>query len=255
MNNIEFKNVWKEYGDNVVLENLKIEVKAGDFITLVGASGCGKTTFLKMLLGTETPSRGQILLDGKPISDEPDADRGIVFQRYSVYPHLNVLENVMLGLELKASPLIGRTFGAKRKAIKEKAAEMLELVGLSHAMDKYPTALSGGMQQRLAIAQALVMEPKVLLLDEPFGALDPGIRSDMHALILDIWKKTGLTVFMITHDLSEGFYLGTRLFVFDKLRHDPDNPNRFGASVTFDIPVGKIDDETFEAVSEVVQAA
>jgi NitT/TauT family transport system ATP-binding protein len=94
-----------------------------------------------------------------------------------------------------------------------------------------------------------------LLLDEPFGALDPGIRSDMHALILDIWKKTGLTVFMITHDLSEGFYLGTRLFVFDKLRHDPEHPNRYGASVTFDIPVGKTDDATYQAVSEVVEAA
>jgi NitT/TauT family transport system ATP-binding protein len=221
----------------------------------VGASGCGKTTFLKMLLGTERPSRGEVLLDGKKISDEPGADRGIVFQRYSVYPHLNVLENVMLGLELKKSPLIGRTFGSTRKAIKQKATEMLELVGLGHAIEKYPTALSGGMQQRLAIAQALIMEPKVLLLDEPFGALDPGIRSDMHALILDIWKKTGLTVFMITHDLSEGFYLGTRLFVFDKLRHDPDNPNRFGATVTFDIPVGKTDKATLEEISETVNAA
>lgn len=252
MNSIEFNGVWKEYGDNIVLENLNLKVNAGEFVTLVGASGCGKTTFLKMLLGTESPSRGAILLDGKPISEEPGADRGIVFQRYSVYPHLNVLENVMLGLEMKKSPLLGRTFGKTRRQIKQKAMEMLELVGLSHALEQYPTALSGGMQQRLAIAQALVMEPEILLLDEPFGALDPGIRSDMHALILEIWKKTRLTVFMITHDLHEGFYLGTRLFVFDKLRHDPDSPNRYGASITFDIPVAKTDDDTYRAITESV---
>jgi NitT/TauT family transport system ATP-binding protein len=189
MNNIELKKLWKEYGDNVVLENINLTVRAGEFITLVGASGCGKTTFLKMLLGTEKPSRGKLLLDGDPIRDEPDADRGIVFQRYSVFPHLNVIENVMLGVEFGQSRLLGRCFGNKRRQVREQAQEMLELVGLGHVANQYPTSLSGGMQQRLAIAQALIKQPKVLLLDEPFGALDPGIRSDMHALILDIWQK------------------------------------------------------------------
>jgi NitT/TauT family transport system ATP-binding protein len=249
MNNIELKKLWKEYGDNVVLENINLTVRAGEFITLVGASGCGKTTFLKMLLGTEKPSRGKLLLDGDPIRDEPDADRGIVFQRYSVFPHLNVIENVMLGVEFGQSKLLGRCFGSKRRQVREQAQEMLELVGLGHVANQYPTSLSGGMQQRLAIAQALIKQPKVLLLDEPFGALDPGIRSDMHALILDIWQKTGITIFMITHDLTEGFYLGTRLLVFDKHRHDPDNPNRYGASITFDIPVGDTRKSTLDDIS------
>ena len=104
MNDIKIKNLWKEYGDNIVLENINIDVKAGEFVTLVGASGCGKTTFLKMLLGTEQPTRGELLLNGKPIANEPGADRGIVFQKYSVFSHLNVVENVMLGEELKESP-------------------------------------------------------------------------------------------------------------------------------------------------------
>ncbi|BDZ72602.1 ABC transporter ATP-binding protein [Methylophaga marina] len=253
MNNIELKKLWKEYGDNVVLENINLTVKAGEFITLVGASGCGKTTFLKMLLGTEKPSRGELLLDGDPIRDEPDANRGIVFQRYSVFPHLNVIENVMLGVEFGQSKLLGRCFGSKRRQVRAQAQEMLELVGLGHVANQYPTSLSGGMQQRLAIAQALIKQPKVLLLDEPFGALDPGIRSDMHALILDIWQKTGITIFMITHDLTEGFYLGTRLLVFDKYRQDPDNPNRYGASITFDIPVGDTRKSTLDDISNTMK--
>ncbi len=244
MNDIKIKNLWKEYGDNIVLENINLDVKAGEFVTLVGASGCGKTTFLKMLLGTEQPTRGELLLNGKPIANEPGADRGIVFQKYSVFSHLNVVENVMLGEELKESPLLGRCFGKKRQAIRERAVALLEKVGLGHALTKYPSELSGGMQQRLAIAQALIKQPQILLLDEPFGALDPGIRSDMHELILDIWRESNITIFMITHDLSEGFSLGTQLLVFDKQRHDPDQPNRYGASITYDIPVGRSKKQT-----------
>jgi NitT/TauT family transport system ATP-binding protein len=243
MSLIQLKNLWKEYGDNVVLEDINIDVEKGEFVTLVGASGCGKTTFLKLLLGIESLSRGQLLLEGEPLPDEPDANRGIVFQRYSVYPHLSVVENVMLGDELKESPFLGRTFGSKRKQIRQRAEQMLERVGLGAAINKYPSELSGGMQQRLAIAQALIKNPSILLLDEPFGALDPGIRADMHQLILDIWKESKLTIFMITHDLTEGFYLGTRLLVFDKYRIDPDSPNRFGATITYDIPVGREEPE------------
>jgi len=203
MSYIELKNLWKEYGDQVVLENINNRVESGEFVTIVGASGCGKTTFLNMLLGTEVPSRGAILLEGEPLNAEPDEDRGIVFQRYSVFPHLTVLQNVIFSQEMKQSPVLGRLFGAKHKEAKEQALSMLEAVGLSHAVNKYPHELSGGMQQRLAIAQSLIKKPRILLLDEPFGALDPGIRKDMHQLVLRLWREYKLTVFMITHDLKD----------------------------------------------------
>ncbi|WP_264877145.1 ABC transporter ATP-binding protein [Vibrio agarivorans] len=242
---IEVKQVWKEYGDNIVLERLNLTVNEGDFVSIVGASGCGKTTFLNMLLGTEIPSRGQMLLDGEPLTQEPGVERGIVFQKYSVFPHLTALENVMLGYELEekavSTTLLGRLFGAKKQQAKNQALAMLEQVGLIAAQDKYPHELSGGMRQRLSIAQALIKKPRILLLDEPFGALDPGIRKDMHVLVKSLWKEQNLTVFMITHDLSEGFHLGNRLWVFDHTRHDEQAPERFGAQVTFDIPTEQLD--------------
>lgn len=237
MSFISVRNVWQQYDDQVVLEGLNLDVAEGEFCTLVGASGCGKSTFLRLLLGQETPSRGLITLDGKALRNEPDASRGVVFQRYSVFPHLSVLDNVALGLELPRSAWLGRLFGQAKSEAREHAAQLLGKVGLGHALDKYPTQLSGGMQQRLAIAQALIMKPRVLLLDEPFGALDPGIRKDMHNLLLNLWRETKLTVFMVTHDLSEGFNLGTRLLVFDKVRHDPHEPGAYGARITYDIPL------------------
>ncbi|ABM63121.1 ABC transporter ATP-binding protein [Halorhodospira halophila] len=236
---IRLENVWKSYGHDVVLENLSLEVAAGSFVTLVGASGCGKTTFLKMLLGEEAPSRGRLLMDGAPLPGEPGPDRGVVFQRYSVFPHLTAVQNVLLGLELADAPWLGRLFGAARRTARAQAVTALESVGLEHALDKYPPELSGGMQQRLAIAQTLVKDPRVLLLDEPFGALDPGIRQDMHALIQSLWQRTGVTVFMVTHDLQEGFTLGSRLLVFDKVRHDPHAPEAYGAQITYDIPLDR----------------
>ena len=236
---IEVRNVWQQYDDQVVLERLNLTVNEGEFCTLVGASGCGKSTFLRLLLGQEQPSKGEILLAGQALPGEPDASRGVVFQRYSVFPHLTVLDNVSIGLELPRAPLLGRLFGAAKREAREQAAVILHKVGLGHALDKYPSQLSGGMQQRLAIAQALIMQPRVLLLDEPFGALDPGIRKDMHSLLLELWHETRLTVFMVTHDLSEGFSLGTRLLVFDKVRIDPHAPNAFGARITYDLPLNE----------------
>lgn len=238
---IEIRNVWKEYGQQVVLEQLNKSVEEGEFITIVGASGCGKTTFLKMLLGTEAISRGQLLLDSKPLPGEPGPERGIVFQRYSVFPHMSVLDNVVLSLELEKSRLFGRLFGRARKEARQVATQMIEAVGLGHALHKYPHELSGGMQQRLALAQSLIKRPRILLLDEPFGALDPGIRADMHQLVLSLWQEHKLTIFMITHDIKEGFYLGTRLWVFDKCRIDPQAPNAYGAQITYDLPVGQTD--------------
>ena len=251
---IEIKNLWKEYGQDVVLERLNAKVEEGEFVTVVGASGCGKTTFLKMMLGTESPTRGQLLLDGKPIPDEPDETRGIVFQRYSVLPHLTAVENVMLAGELESSRWLGRVFGGKRRALREQAEEMLASVGLGQALGKYPHELSGGMQQRLALAQALIKKPRILLLDEPFGALDPGIRRDMHELVLDLWRKQDLTVFMITHDLAEGFFLGTRMWVFDKERLDPQTPGSYGARITYDLPVGNSDKGTLQSITQSVDS-
>ena len=251
---IEIKNLWKEYGQDVVLERLNAKVEEGEFVTVVGASGCGKTTFLKMMLGTESPTRGQLLLDGKPIPDEPDETRGIVFQRYSVLPHLTAVENVMLAGELESSRWLGRVCGGKRRALREQAEEMLASVGLDQALGKYPHELSGGMQQRLALAQALIKKPRILLLDEPFGALDPGIRRDMHELVLDLWRKQDLTVFMITHDLAEGFFLGTRMWVFDKERLDPQTPGSYGARITYDLPVGNSDKGTLQSITQSVDS-
>ncbi|MGQ9368714.1 ABC transporter ATP-binding protein [Azospirillum sp. ST 5-10] len=230
-------DLWKEYAGQPVLERINLEVEAGAFCTVVGASGCGKSTFLRLLLSQERPSRGTILLDGAPLPEDPGPDRGVVFQRYSVFPHLTARENVALGLELRASPLLGRLFGAKRRRALEEAERALASVGLEAAAGKYPAELSGGMQQRLAIAQALVLRPKVLLLDEPFGALDPATRGQMHELVSRLWRETRMTVFMVTHDMKEAFALGTRLLVFDKVRHDPQAPAAYGATITYDLPL------------------
>ena len=246
---IEISHVWKRYGSNVILENISATVEEGEFITLVGASGCGKSTFLRMLLGTESPSQGEIKIDGKPIPDEPDAERGVVFQQYSVFPHLTVLENVAIARAFEKTRF-GFLFGNAKRAAREEAAALLDIVGLSHMRDRYPDELSGGMRQRLAIAQALILKPRILLLDEPFGALDPGIRADMHDLVLDLWRKHKLTVFMVTHDLKEGFHLGTRLWVFDKLRVDPQSPNAYGAGITYDLPVGETGDDLLKEIDE-----
>lgn len=237
MTTLSARHLYKRYGSQLVLENLNLEIKNNEFVTIVGASGCGKTTFLRMLLGEESPSEGKLLLDGQALPAEPGPERGIVFQRYSVFPHLTVLQNVMLGLELRNSRWLGQLLGQARRDAKAQAETMLEEVGLYAARDKYAAQLSGGMQQRLSIAQSVITKPKILLLDEPFAALDPGLSADMHKLILRIWESHKLNIFMITHDLHEGFELGTRLLVFDKIRLDAQAPDAFGATITYDIPL------------------
>ncbi|MCB1875644.1 MAG: ABC transporter ATP-binding protein [Chromatiales bacterium] len=247
---IEAQNLWKHYGDHVVLERINLKVREGEFITMVGTSGCGKSTFLKLLLGTEGATRGTLTLDGNPVPDEPGLDRGIVFQQYSVFPHLTVLENVTIARAFEHSPLLGRLFGSAKRQAEDEAREMLASVGLASAEKRYPHELSGGMRQRLAIAQALIRKPRILLLDEPFGALDPGIRADMQELVLSLWRKHKLTVFMVTHDIKEGFYLGTRLWVFDKTRYDPQAPHAYGATITYDLPVGHMDRALYEEIDD-----
>jgi NitT/TauT family transport system ATP-binding protein len=234
---LAFRNVWVEYGDKIVLERVNLTVEAGAFVSIIGPSGSGKSTLLRLALGQESPTRGTMDLDGEPLPSEPGPDRGVVFQRYSVFPHLNALENVLFGLDCRSSPLTGRLWGRARRTAREEATSMLRSVGLGESLDAYPAQLSGGMQQRLAIAQALIVKPRVLLLDEPFGALDPGVRLDMHLLITQLWRANGLTILMVTHDIKEAFKLGTRVIALDKRRHDPQAPNRHGSTAVYDFPL------------------
>ncbi len=237
MTALTIQNLWKEYGDQVVLESVSLTIAPRAFVALVGPSGCGKTTFLRMLLGQERPTRGSILMDGDPLPPEPGPDRGVVYQRYSVFPHLTALQNVLLGPEMQASRLTGRVWGMKRRVLVDKAAALLAEVGLAGAEGKYPAQLSGGMQQRLALAQTLMMRPKLLLLDEPFGALDPGIRAEIHALMRRLWHEHAMTVVMVTHDLREAFALATRVIAFDRPRNRPEERMRYGATITNDIAI------------------
>lgn len=239
MSALSLRNVWVEYGDQIVLERINLDVPAGSFLSVVGPSGAGKSTFLRLILGQERPTRGTILFDGKPLPPEPGPDRGVVFQRYSVFPHLTVLSNILIAFEFEQSPLLARLGGAGRRAAAARSEELMEAVGLAKHRDKYPSALSGGMQQRLAIAQALARRPQVLLLDEPFGALDPGTREQMHELIVPLWREHKMTVLMVTHDLREAMALGTRLVAIDRVRNDPQAPGRFGSSITYDLDLNR----------------
>jgi NitT/TauT family transport system ATP-binding protein len=236
---LSFDDVWVEYGDKVVLERVSLDIAPGSFVSIVGPSGAGKSTFLRLVIGQETPSRGTVLMGGQAVCDEPGPDRGVVFQRYSVFPHLSALDNVAFGLDCAGSPLLGRLSGAARKASRIEAEAMLEQVGLKDAARVFPAQMSGGMQQRLAIAQALIRRPRILLLDEPFGALDPGIRLDMHELITGLWQEHQLTILMVTHDIKEAFKLGTRVLAFDKRRRDPQAPHRYGATAVYDFPLDR----------------
>ena len=237
MRGILIEDVWKQYGDQIVLERVSLAIAPRAFVALVGPSGCGKTTFLRLLLGEERPTRGRILVDGAPLPPEPGPDRGVVFQRYSVFPHLTVLGNVLLPRELERRRFTARLFGAARRRAEAEARALLAEVGLAGQEAKHPAALSGGMQQRLALAQALMRRPRILLLDEPFGALDPGIRADIHALTRRLWHETDLTVIMVTHDLREAFSLATRVVAFERGRDPSEGRGCRGASITRDLDV------------------
>ncbi len=239
MSHVSIKNLGMTYGRQTVLERINLEIPSGEFCAVVGPSGCGKTTFLRLLLAMERPTRGEILLDGAALPPEPGPDRGVVFQRYSVFPHLTVLGNALLGLEAGGSPVLGRLRGRKRRAAITTARDMLACVGLSDALHHYPSELSGGMQQRLSIAQALVKKPKILLMDEPFGALDSGTRAQMHDLIRGLWREVRMNVFMVTHDVKEAFALATRVLTLDKVRNEADTAGNGGATVVLDLPLDR----------------
>jgi NitT/TauT family transport system ATP-binding protein len=186
------------------LRDVSFKVHRREFVCVIGPSGCGKSTLIRILAGLEKHSSGEVLLDDKPVKG-PGPERGMVFQGYSLFPWLTVKRNVMFGPEM----------GGSDKTMAERhAREWLELVGLTQFADAYPHELSGGMRQRVAIARALVNEPRIMLMDEPFGALDAQTRSKMQAHLLDIWRNIDITVFFITHDLDEAIFLADRILVF-----------------------------------------
>ncbi len=233
---LHIEDLYKRYGNKLVLDNIDLAVEQGELCTIVGPSGCGKSTLLRILVGEERQSEGQVLLDGEVIGT-PDEKRGIVFQRYSLFPHLSVLDNVTLGLRLGGRPGSDRL---NRKQIEEEAYSYLKRVRLEDHGKKYPHELSGGMQQRVAIAQSLIMKPKLLLMDEPFGALDPDTREDLQLFLVELWEEQRMTVFFITHDLREAAFLGTRLLVLSQYYRDDrgDGPevNR-GSKIVADHPL------------------
>ena len=231
---LHIEDLYKSYGSKRVLDNIDLAVSQGELCAVVGPSGCGKSTLLRQILGEERPDSGRILLEGKEVGT-PDTSRGIVFQKYSLYPHLSVLDNVLLSRRLQGNPV---SRWKSRQADRADAMAVLERVRLAAPADKYPHELSGGMQQRVAIAQSLLAKPRILMMDEPFGALDPETREQMQLFLLELWEADKMTVFFVTHDLEEAIYLGTRVLVLSQFYRDDrgDDPavNR-GAKIVCDL--------------------
>ncbi|QUY42398.1 ABC transporter ATP-binding protein [Acaryochloris sp. 'Moss Beach'] len=204
---LEVSHLYKHFstrqGKLLVLKDINLHVETGEFVCAVGASGSGKTTLLRMIAGLDASTSGKIMVDGQPVIG-PGADRGMVFQSYTLYPWLTVAKNVGFGLKLQG---VAKPLRAKR------VAEYLDVVGLTQFADAYPRELSGGMKQRVAIARALASQPKVLLMDEPFGALDVQTKETMQQFLLNLWRRTGTSILMITHDVDEAIFLSQRIYV------------------------------------------
>jgi len=238
---IELFNVYQQYSGRIILNDISLRIRKGEFLSIVGPTGCGKSTMLRMVLGSETPSQGIAAMDEHLIK-RPDRRRGIVFQKYSLFDFMNVRDNVMFGLELeqfnladnflrKMVPFLYRT---KVKKFREEADHFLEKVGLLEHAYNYPHQLSGGQRQRVAIAQAMIMKPQILLMDEPLGALDVGTREAMQIFIQELWGQTEQTILFITHDLEEAIFMGTRLIVLSQYYK---NGGQYGSKIVEDIKI------------------
>ena len=259
---VEFRDVTKTFNPGThqaftALKGLSFRVDdrpgVGEFIAIVGPSGCGKSTILNLIHGfpdVYPPTSGEVLVRGKPV-EGPGRDRGMIFQKYTSFPHRTVLQNVTFGLELNRNEL-----GLSRSAMNDLAMEWLDKVGLRGHESKYPYQLSGGQQQRVAIARTLVLKPKIILMDEPFSALDEPTRIEMQRLIMSIWQAVETTVFIITHSIAEAVFLGDRVWVMTPA------PGRVGREIRDSIPRTRGEDPLVtlerpafkDAVAEVARA-
>lgn len=239
---LNVENVSQWFGDNQVLHDINIKIVQGQFVALVGASGCGKSTLLRAILGTEPPKSGIIETDGVPVTG-PNRNVGIVYQKYGLYRFLTVEQNVAFGLKLDQTGIPHRMFmpwywWPLQKKHKAEAGLMLEKMRLQDSHNRYPSELSGGMQQRVAIAQALVMKPKLLLLDEPFGALDESTREELQLMLLRLYQENlaaihagqepPWTVIIITHELNEAFYVSDRVIGLSRNWYENSSVPKFG---------------------------
>jgi NitT/TauT family transport system ATP-binding protein len=243
---LEVRNVSHRFGDFPVLDQINLKIWPGQIVAIVGPSGCGKSTLLKAILGTHPPSEGQILADGQPVIG-PTRNVGIVYQQYSLYDFLTAEGNVAFGLKLDQSSFFSRLvlfpkYLKQRQKHLAQAREFLEQVGLEHACGKYPGEMSGGMKQRVAVAQALIMRPKVVLLDEPFGALDEAMREELQYMLLRFYqenlqrkregKRPEYTILMVTHELNEAIFVADRVVGMSRF-HTEGNQ---GAAIVYDKP-------------------
>ena len=230
---VDFSNVWLAYNEEFLakkqfaVEAIDLKVKQGEFIAIVGPSGCGKSTFMKLATGLKMPTIGKILIDGQPVTG-PLKISGMAFQSPSLLPWRTTLDNVLLPLEI-VEPFRSN-FKAKRKEYEARALQLLESVGLAGYGDKFPWQLSGGMQQRASICRALVHEPKMLLLDEPFSALDAFTREELWCILRDLWMVQKFNVILVTHDLRESVFLADTVYVMSK------SPGRFVVKKEIDLP-------------------
>lgn len=231
-NALHLSGVRKHYGGTKVIDNVDLSISPGALCTLVGPSGCGKSTLFRLILGEERPTDGTVYIDGVP-AGIPDSSRGVVYQKYSLFPHMTVWQNVTAAYRLN-TPMW--KFPKVSGSEVQEAERFLERAGMLAHKDKYPHQLSGGQQQRVAIIQAMLAQPKILLMDEPFSALDKTTREGMQMLLLELHEETGMTILFVTHDLMEATYLGTRIVALSQYyTHEDDESGLLhGSRIVFD---------------------